>query len=403
MGIFFFPLCSQKKLCSFSARLKKMVKQEKKRRSSKGSITEITIMDFPGGPIGFELISRFCYNNGRISMGPSNVSILHSSAILLEMTEETSSSNLLAQSETFLDGLFYWTWDDIIISLKTCEPFFSIADSSGLLLKLISSLIAKISENTDSSLTEATPFPYSPSPSSSPDILSISLPKVLNKEWWFDDLSILAPSIIEKVLKTLGAYGAENKNLTLTKFLLHYLKKVGVYGYKGECGNLAETAVNGVVLMGRAAFSCRGLFWVLRIVSGFRLSKECRLKLERVIGLLMDQATLDDLLVSGRGDEGVYDVSLVMRLARVFVSGVEDGGVPLQRLKKVGRLVDKYLGEISPDQSLKVSKFLGVAESLPDSARDCFDGVYRALDIYLQVVGNYHESIFFNHIFYYLV
>jgi hypothetical protein len=51
----------------------------------------------------------------------------------------------------------------------------------------------------------------------------------------------------------------------------------------------------------------------------------------------------------------------------------------------VGRLVDKYLGEISPDQGLKVSKFLAVAESLPDSARDCYDGVYGALDIYLEV------------------
>jgi hypothetical protein len=54
-------------------------------------------------------------------------------------------------------------------------------------------------------------------------------------------------------------------------------------------------------------------------------------------------------------------------------------------MRKVGRLLDKYLGEISPDHGLKVSKFLAVAESLPDSARDCYDGVYRALDIYLEV------------------
>lgn len=73
---------------------------------------------------------------------------------------------------------------------------------------------------------------------------------------------------------------------------------------------------------------------------------------------------------------------MVMRLVKVFVS--EEGEVSLQRMKKVGRLVDKYLREISPDQSLKVSKFLVVAESLPDSARDVYDGVYRALDIYLE-------------------
>jgi hypothetical protein len=54
-------------------------------------------------------------------------------------------------------------------------------------------------------------------------------------------------------------------------------------------------------------------------------------------------------------------------------------------MKRVGRLIDKYLREISPDQKLKISKFLGVAECLPDSARDCFDGVYKAIDIYLEV------------------
>lgn len=138
-----------------------------------------------------------------------------------------------------------------------------------------------------------------------------------------------------------------------------------------------------MALVGGTAFSCRGLFWVLRIVSAVGLSKECRHKLERLMGLMLDHATLDDLLVSG-DDGGVYDVNLVMRLVRVFVGSEEEADAPSQRMRKVGRLIDKYLGEISPDHALKVSKFLAVAESLPDSARDCYDGVYRALDIYLE-------------------
>uniref|UniRef100_A0A804NAF8 NPH3 domain-containing protein n=1 Tax=Zea mays TaxID=4577 RepID=A0A804NAF8_MAIZE len=81
---------------------------------------------------------------------------------------------------------------------------------------------------------------------------------------------------------------------------------------------------------------------------------------------------------------GVYDVNLVMRLVRVFVASEEDTDAPSERMWKVGRLVDKYLDEISQDQGLKVSKFLAVAESLPDSARDCYDSVYRVLDIYLE-------------------
>ncbi|XP_008813734.2 BTB/POZ domain-containing protein At3g19850-like [Phoenix dactylifera] len=385
-------LVHQKVLCSFSGRLKKMVKQERRRCQEKGS--GLKMMEFPGGPEGFELVSRFCYNSGRITMSPANVSLLHCGAIFLEMTEEFSTCNLLRQTETFLDGLFYWTWGDILAALKICELFFSIADSSGLILKLIASLVAKISANSEVPLTLAAPLPSSSSSCSSPNtsrFRRFSSTKTLEtmktcfaKEWWFDDLTLLGPNIVEKFMRILGSYGNDNRNLILTRFLLYYLKEAVKKPTldKLQYGGLADTAVFGVVLMGRSAFSCRGLFCVLRLVSGLGLSKECRHKLERLMGLMLDQATLDDLLVSGC-DGVAYDVNLVLRLVRVFVSEGE-GGMSLQRMKKVGRLVDKYLGEISPDQSLKMSKFLGVAESLPDSARDCFDGVYRALDIYLE-------------------
>jgi hypothetical protein len=54
------------------------------------------------------------------------------------------------------------------------------------------------------------------------------------------------------------------------------------------------------------------------------------------------------------------------------------------------------LCEISPDQNLKTSKVLGVAESLPDSARDSFDGVYKAIDIYLEAsIANPHFLFLF--------
>ncbi|KAL5673271.1 hypothetical protein ACJX0J_017577, partial [Zea mays] len=132
---------------------------------------------------------------------------------------------------------------------------------------------------------------------------------------------------------------------------------------------LTDMAVHGVALVEGTTFSCRGLFWVLRIVSAVGLSREPR-----------STTSLSPATMAG----GVYDVNLVMRLVRVFVASEEDTDAPSERMWKVGRLVDKYLDEISQDQGLKVSKFLAVAESLPDSARDCYDSVYRVLDIYLE-------------------
>ncbi|KAM3281242.1 BTB/POZ domain-containing protein isoform X1 [Capsicum chacoense] len=374
----------QKVLSRFSGKLRKLIKQEKKKTQIKNS--GIEILDFPGGSEGFELISRFCYNNN-IKITVSNVCLLFCSANFLEMSEKWSSCNLLHQAETFLEGLYYWSWHDIVKSLKSCELFLDYACSCGLIQRLMTSLLAKIAQNSDiSTLFRGSEHTKSCS-------------------WWFEEMTILPPRMIQEFLRTLGAFGGENNSLLLTRFLLYYIKTSAqgtnnVFS-RNEYSGLADTVVYGVVCIGKTAFSCRNLFGVLRIVSGFGISKECRGSLEKLIGGMLDQATLDDILVCGGGGHngGVYDVNLVMRLIRVFVHQQQlhtqsvplpqyhrhdDDKVSMTKLRKVGRLIDKYLREIAPDQSLKISKFLGVAESLPDHARDCFDGVYRAIDIYLE-------------------
>ncbi|KAJ6357360.1 hypothetical protein OIU78_005254 [Salix suchowensis] len=248
------------------------------------------------------MVSRFCYNHGEIKITVSNVALLHSCAVFLGMTENLSTGNLLKQTETFLDGVIDWSWHDIIASLKSCESFFTYSDTSGLVEKLIFSLLEKLAQNSDiatliassssssSSPETASRFRFSSSAKTTPESTK---PGSSSKQWWFDDLIVLPPMIIEKVIANMGAYGTDNNSLILTR---------------ADYAGLASTAVHG-------------------------------------------------------------------------------------KLKKVGRLIDKYLCEISPDQNLKTSKLLGVAESLPDSARDCFDGVYKAIDIYLQIEVECHLNL----------
>ncbi|KAJ0825106.1 putative BTB/POZ domain, NPH3 domain, NPH3/RPT2-like family protein [Helianthus annuus] len=310
----------EKTITRFSGKLRKLIKKEKKRTQIRK--TGIEIHDFPGGSDGFELFSRFCYNNGEIDITVSNVSLLHCCAVFLSMND-----TLVPKTTDLYNRISDWSFKDVRDCLKSCTPIFTYADSFGIIDKLISNLILKITQHSDSNISLLIP---SSSSSSSPDstvksggtLLRLSSSSSSKGLWWYDDMTILPPFVIE-----------------------------------------------------------RGLFWVLRIVSGFGLSRECRGGLERLIGGMLDQAKVDDLLVSNSGSSGVYDVNLVLRLIRES-NKVE--GVCLERMKKVGGLLDKYLGEIAPDQSLKISKFLGVAESLPDCARDCFDGVYKAIDIYLE-------------------
>lgn len=106
----------QKFISKYCGRIKKILSNEKRMCHSK--TLSIEINDFPGGPQGFELVSRFCYNNGKIPINVSNVLILHCCGLYLGMTEEVFTNNLLQQIEIFLEGIHYWTWNEILVSLK---------------------------------------------------------------------------------------------------------------------------------------------------------------------------------------------------------------------------------------------------------------------------------------------
>jgi hypothetical protein len=47
--------------------------------------------------------------------------------------------------------------------------------------------------------------------------------------------------------------------------------------------------------------------------------------------------------------------------------------------------MENYLAEIASDRNLTVSKFIGLAEIIPEQSRVTEDGMYRAIDIYLKV------------------
>lgn len=406
-NFYFFFWLLQKIMVKYSEKLRKLIKQERKRsrtnddriRNSSGIIV-IEIYDIPGGPYGFELVARFCYNNNNIGgtlvsdiITVSNVSILHCCAKFLGMTEKMCSNNLLHQTDIFLERICYWSWNDILTCLKNSEFESDFDDSCSDFLqqRLMYAVLAKIAENN---YNNSSNLDISQSTTTTTSSSSASSSSSRSWSWWFDDLSLLSPKMIQTFLKTSGCYGIDNTSLVQTKFLLRYLKgkwkkdkKKGDNKYMFMYSGLADTAIHGVIFNfneKRELFSCRGLFWVLRVVSGFGPSKECRTGLEKLIAGMLDQATLDDLIVLGTRQDGVlYDVNLVVRLIRLFVH--HDRIFSVQKLNKVGRLMEKYLREIAPDPNLKISKFLAVAESLPDCTRDCFDGIYRAIDIFLEV------------------
>ncbi|KAF2294172.1 hypothetical protein GH714_008003 [Hevea brasiliensis] len=121
-------------------------------------------------------------------------------------------------------------------------------------------------------------------------------------------------------------------------------------------------------------------------------------ELEKRVGMQFEQATLADLLIpSYNKSETLYDVDLTQRLLEHFLIQEQtessspsrqpfsdQRGTNTHAKMRVARLVDSYLTEVSRDRNLSLTKFQVLAEALPESARTCDDGLYRAIDSYLK-------------------
>ncbi|XP_039051049.1 BTB/POZ domain-containing protein At3g22104-like [Hibiscus syriacus] len=138
--------------------------------------------------------------------------------------------------------------------------------------------------------------------------------------------------------------------------------------------------------------SCKLLFDIYRVASSLKISKHYESILENLIGLQLDQATIDFFLVpSPQKKLYMYDVNLVLRLVNAF-QNEQSCCQSLIRFRKVASLLDSYLVEVSADYYLNPSKFAALVLLLPDSARESHDRLFQAIDIYLQVHGGICEA-----------
>lgn len=351
--------------------------------------------DFPGGAEGFELMLRFCYNNGTTDISPSNLVLAHCAAEFMEMKESVGGdgSNLLQQTKKSLGETSYWPWSDLLIALKQCQNIELVSDSSlsVMLEKCLDSLVGRLVLASESS-----PCPSTCSPDSSGFRLSCdsksteSIKTSFSRStWWFEDLLFLSPLLVEKLVKSMLSRKLDQ--VVISRFLLYYQKARFSSATSDEKRRIIEMVIDMHSMMDQNCVSCKTLFGILRVTLGLNISKCCRNKLESMIGLQLDQVTLDNLLVpSPYGISYLYDVNLVLRLLKAFVrQGGGGGGTCLVvspiRMKKVATLVDLYIAEIAPDPCLKPSKFLALSTPLPGYARDSYDKLYHAMDMYLEV------------------
>ncbi|MED6155249.1 hypothetical protein PIB30_003433 [Stylosanthes scabra] len=356
-----FPLVSR------SGRIRKLLLEAKDSK-----VSRISLPNVPGGVDAFELAAKFCYGIN-VEFTLSNVAKLRCVAHFLEMTEEFAEKNLESRAESYLKESVLPSIQNSISVLHHCETLLPMAEE--ISLRVISVLKSKgLKQDMISKIL----INYAHS-----SLQGISL--------------IRDPQVVKGSLLDLEV----NKK-----------QRVVVEAIFGLLPNQSR----------KSQVPMAFLSFLLKAAIAAAASTPCRCDLERRIGLQLDQAILEDILIPANSPQNthstMYDTDSILRIFSIFLNLDEeenddddDGGGSCFRdesqmvydfdspgspkqssILKVSKLMDNYLAEVALDSNLLPSKFTALAELLPDHARIVSDGLYRAVDIFLKVHPNIKDS-----------
>ncbi|KAI3682899.1 hypothetical protein L1987_83256 [Smallanthus sonchifolius] len=333
---------------------------------------------FPGGAESFELVTRFCYNNGTIDITPSNIFLLHSGGTFMEIT------TLIKQTELYLEGIHCWTWSEFINGLKQCHILYPFMNNSPVFQDFLNTLLGNLTvpsyeSSSCPSSSNSSSFLFSSSDNSTKGSRS----NTFVDYWKFDDLSFLNLDLFQNLIKSMISLHMHHPRIS--SFIFHFQKsKFFLCSSHDQKCKIAETNINLLSLLNGSTFSCRSLLDAFGMSLSLNLRTNERSKLETFLGSRLDEFTINDLLV--RGEKKVaFDVDLVLRLIKHFLLERRINGLLVHQVKKVGLLIDLFMLEVAPDRFLKPSKFLALAMALPDISRQSHDRLYNAINLYLEV------------------
>lgn len=402
--------------------------------SRDAELSKISLNELPGGPEAFELAAKFCYGIA-IDLSATNISGLRCAAEYLEMTEDLEEGNLIFKTEAFLSYVVLSSWRDSILVLKSCEKLSPWAENLQIVRRCSESIAWKACANP-----KGIKWQYTGKPAS---VSSPSRNHQVPPDWWFEDVTILRIDHFVRVITAIKVKGMRHELIGTS--IMQYATK-WLPGLIKEGSGLAEDGSNSsnsngssswrgglhMIIAGsgeeiptvqakdqrmiveslisilpqqKDSVSCSFLLRLLRMANMLKVAPALITELEKRVGMQFEQATLADLLIpSYNKSETMYDIDLVQRLLEHFIiqeqtessspsrypfpdKHMHDGsqrGTNLNAKMRVARLVDSYLTEVSRDRNLSLTKFQVLAEALPDSARTCDDGLYRAIDSYLK-------------------
>ncbi|KAL8204767.1 hypothetical protein R6Q57_010390 [Mikania cordata] len=403
-----FPLSSR------CGKLEKLI--EESQNTDQGSCT-ITLENILGGPNTFLVIAKFCYGV-RVELTPRNIVAIYCVADYLEMFDSYGDDNLFVRAENYFHKNVLKNWKDCMVALQSCENVIPQADNLQIISKCLNAI--SMMACTDLSLFGWPMMMYGRLQSPNGSILWNGINtgariRSLESDWWFEDISYLSVLLFERLMKTMEARGLRPEKLTgaIMYYSRKHLHGLGRWqgGQNTKIKSIASFSMKPAIVDQRVLLEtivkllperkgkslCRFLLGLLRVALILDADDKCQDSLERMIGMQLEYATLDGLLIPTYSDsDTLYNSDCVERIINHFLtfegnittfsprsiaSEVSPSSVPL---RKVSKLVDNYMAEVASDVNLKPEKIKSLAEMLPESARSSNDGLYRALDVYFK-------------------
>ncbi|KAH8932353.1 hypothetical protein BDL97_19G066400 [Sphagnum fallax] len=427
------------------------------------SLVILRLCEFPGSVESFEMCAKFCYGI-TFTLNASNVSAVRCAAEYLEMTETIEKSNLIFKLEVFFNSSILRGWKDSILCLQQSKSFIPWAEHLKLLSRCVDSISCKTAVDpsmVDWSFTYTRPkFPcFQPHPrhniecSSSPP--PPPPPPPLNgtahscsrhhdhqqhqpvpKDWWVEDICNLEIALYSRVMVAVKAKGApwDQVGEALRVYAMRWLPGVSKEHSAIQAGDpsaptsrmmrnhgpglksaesfvetssskqwalILESLVS-LLPSEKGSCSCSFLLRLLKSATILNASQSSKLELAHRIGLQLEEASLQDLIILSIQsytdiNSLLYDVDLVQLVLEHYLSqelcqsapaiypmqSHDDHNTP-SKLLHVAKLIDGYLVEIAKDPNLPLLKFVQIAEPIPDFARPVHDGLYLAIDTYLK-------------------
>ncbi|KAG9140454.1 hypothetical protein Leryth_016181 [Lithospermum erythrorhizon] len=406
----------------------------------------VQLPDFPGGIEAFELCAKFCYGI-TITLSAYNIVAVRCASEYLQMTEDVEKGNLIYKIEVFFTSCILQGWRDSIITLMSTKALPLWSEDLQITGRCIDSIASKVLAHPSK-----VSLSHSYSRRGRDDISCNGSENRRNgmpntaKGWWAEDIADLGIELYWRTMIAIKSGGKVPSNLigdALRIFASKWLPNISKFRGKIDDESYANHGSDSTEITSKhrlllesiisllpsekGSVSCGFLSKLLKAANILKASPSSKMELARRIGIQLEEATVGDLLIPSvsSSNDTLYDVDIAIVILEQFMAQGLSPPTSPPRMKrdferrrsrsaenvdfefqerrrsssashssklKVAKLVDCYLKEIANDDNLQLSKFLNIAEAIPEFARLDHDDIYKAIDIYLKAHPNLNKG-----------